>query len=785
MQQYFKNILRTIIQNKFSYIGAILIIAMGSLINVALSEFLINLDTEAKLYFEECHFADMFATVSGMPAEELSRLENIEGIDSVFGRLEGDVRLLPDDDQVKIITLHILAYSPDDSMNQITLSPVPSEIRDDEIFLSPKIAEIYGIEKGDKLQVIAGGKKYTLLCSGYSYSPEYMYFGADESMMTADNSVYDIASMSVSGLEKLLGHSNTVTSVGFRISQGYSYSDVYHNVEQVLEPYGLEDICQRKDQTAWNVIDEEVESFEQIINIIPTIFMAITIFMLYIIIKKIIEKDRILIGTMKAFGASDSEMLKVYLVQAVFIGLAGGLLFMIPAEFMGKYLFEDDMFFYNIPGRIFKVHPGVWLRVIGIDMVTAVFAVFLGVMDVIRINPAESMRSQAPAGGDVHLPAFGDKLLNSRKKMGLMYVVRNRLRSFVIAVAIASSFALICVLPTYGIVTEKSIDDQFNKIEGYDLKVKLNDYIPYEEAENLVRNIEGVSEGEVIASYSVKLTGTNKYEYAPLMILNPNSELYRIMSYYEKYYEPREDGLIISHHLANKLHVQIGDIVELEGTGLTCLGQPVKMMIVDIVPDTFGVNCYLSGEGIERYFSMNRQGNILLLNIEKGRMDDVMSQIYKLKNISYVIDSNKSASDYLDMMAITILMLNFIAGFAIIAGVLIIYNVMGISIRERINEFGTMMVLGMNISEISEIVFFEQVINFIWGILLGLPMAEIFRQVMIYSTSTDEETLLLRITPNLYLFSFAICAGSLIISVVMNLRHLNKIQLTDVLKVRE
>ena len=96
-----------------------------------------------------------------------------------------------------------------------------------------------------------------------------------------------------------------------------------------------------------------------------------------------------------------------------------------------------------------------------------------------------------------------------------------------------------------------------------------------------------------------------------------------------------------------------------------------------------------------------------------------------------------------------------------------------------------MMVLGMNVSEISEIVFFEQFINFFFGILFGFPIAELFRRLIIYASASDTETVMLTITPDLYLFSFVLCALAAIVSVILVLRELFEIQLTDVLKVRE
>ena len=43
-------------------------------------------------------------------------------------------------------------------------------------------------------------------------------------------------------------------------------------------------------------------------TVIPVIFMAMSVFMLYIVLKKNIDNDRVLIGTMKAMGMKNIEL---------------------------------------------------------------------------------------------------------------------------------------------------------------------------------------------------------------------------------------------------------------------------------------------------------------------------------------------------------------------------------------------------------------------------------------------------------------------------------------------
>ncbi|MBR1736564.1 MAG: ABC transporter permease, partial [Firmicutes bacterium] len=370
----------------------------------------------------------------------------------------------------------------------------------------------------------------------------------------------------------------------------------------MLKPYSVISINKKADQESYNTIVEEIDVYKLIIAVIPPLFMTVTIFMLYIVLKKMIDKDRILIGTMKAFGASNIEILSQYMKQAVFIGIAGGVLFLVPSAMLGEFLYVDDAIYFNLPDLTYKFHVLTGLKSVFISLVTAVISVYLGVSDVLKINPAESMRAAAPKGGNAKIPAFVGKFLNTRQKIGLTSMLRNKGRSVIIAVAIAFPFSCIAAFGSFNILSDQKTENQFGKIENYDIKVKLTELIDRTDAETILRNMKNVQSSEAAASYSVLITAANHYEYAPLVVLNNNSDIQRIMDRYDNYYEPRDDGLIMSHHLAKKLNAKKGDIIKLECSDLTYNDSPVEIPIVEIIEDATGMNCYINNEGIERYF---------------------------------------------------------------------------------------------------------------------------------------------------------------------------------------
>jgi putative ABC transport system permease protein len=293
-----------------------------------------------------------------------------------------------------------------------------------------------------------------------------------------------------------------------------------------------------------------------------------------------------------------------------------------------------------------------------------------------------------------------------------------------------------------------------------------------------------VKEYESISSYTVQLKCENRAEYTGLTILNPGSNMFRIIDIYNEYFEPRSDGLLISEGLAHKMNIKAGDVIEISASELTEPDETVLIPVIRLVKSGFGSGCYLSAEGVQRYFRTTFHPNMVLLNIEDGKKDVVLSQIQNLGDITYSIESGGMLEKSEDMMSTTILMLDFLSIFSLIVGGIIIYSIISISMRERTNEFGTMIILGMDSMEVSEIIVFEQTFNFVIGILLGFPLSGLMCKIVEYAVSTDTLSVEMHISKEMYLGVFLICLTETAFSIFIIVRGILSMQLTDVLKNR-
>lgn len=92
MRRYSINLLRNTIKNKGSYLGAVMVIAMGLLVFVAMTDVLSQFTLYPAGLLRCLRFCRCFCRGGRDPEGKLEELERIEGIDVAFGRLGKDVR---------------------------------------------------------------------------------------------------------------------------------------------------------------------------------------------------------------------------------------------------------------------------------------------------------------------------------------------------------------------------------------------------------------------------------------------------------------------------------------------------------------------------------------------------------------------------------------------------------------------------------------------------------------------------------------------------------------------
>lgn len=781
MGHFRKNIFRAAFKNKGTYIGAVLIIALGIFVYVSMVDTLKNLQSQVEEYYEKNRMADVFAELMYMPSSELEELEEIPGIKKAAGLLSADVRILTED-MDSIISLHLLGYESDMELNQIRIdSPMPPQ--KDQIFIGEKMMAARGWKAGQEISIIIEGESHRFTIGGNAYAPNYIYTIPPSGAFLSDGSEYDMAVIDAQRLNDIMGRSRSVNEIGFLLDEGYRYEDMKLILSEKLRQYGLRNIQERKNQTSYNMVEGELEELMAIGLSLPLIFMGMSVFMLYVVLKKIIDQDRRLIGTMKAMGFKNHELILPYLAQAILIGLTGSFLGGAFGGYFGRYMFRLYQDFFVLPGSDYKDFLSTRAFGMVIALFSSIFAVFFGVRGITKIQPAEAMRAASPKILR-QFAGFDDALhkLHTMEKMGIRSIFRSFPRTALIALAIAFPFGMSSVLLSFDTILDNLFFVQFERVQVYDLKVSLEKFTTPSRAKDALSGIEGVSETESYCEIPVILRFQNHSDYAILSGLSRGSLMHRIYAMDKRYYEPSGEGLIINERIAKKLGAKEGDRIEISSGYLP--EKSSKIMIKKIIGETFGRGCFIDLNAVEEYLYIEKPVNTILINAERGRLKEVKEALIKSSGIFSIADTENMLRTYRERLGSMRFMMDTFIFMTIAAGVILIYNISMISIRERKTEFATLMIMGIKKGEIRRMIFIEQLVYMVLGLIMGFPVAYLCRKFFEAMMVSETYIIEFNIPPFSYVKSFFLCAVILALSTHSILRAIQKIKAVDSLKER-
>ena len=826
MKQFSKNILRLALKSRASFIGAVLIIGIGIFCYVGVSDTMKNLETQVDTYYDDYGLADIFATVEAIPASDLARLCEIPGIEAVSGKLSADLRMLGPD-QEELVTVHLMSYDPDDTLNRLRIqalrpttaaestgekrtkrnetedrvdvtvasssgtdigSSALSQAGTDALYLGSRMAEVYDYPEGTELRIVYDGKVKRLSYAGRCSAPDYIYSIPPGGAMIPDGEVYDIACIDLRDMKDLMGMGDVRNELGFRLKPGYRYEDVRYALRAELERYGLQSLTKRTDQTSYDMVDGELHELMSMCVLLPLIFMSISVFMLYVVLRKMIDQSRPLIGTLKAMGMTDRELMQAYLAEGAIAGFIGALLGDLTAGAFGRFMFEMYVDFFNLPDPLY--HDYISTRLTGglIAVLTGIAAVYVGVRAILKIDPAQAMRSAAPAHTSGRLGRrvadfTARQPMSALRRLGLRAVFRNPMRGFLIILSIAFPFSMSTVLLSFDTVADSMYTDQFEKIKLYDLEISLDHYTDPHQAAEAAEAIDDITYAEPLSILTAALRADNRTEYTLLYGIEKDSRLWHISDMYGQRYAPPTGGLILNWRTADKLKVRTGDTIELSCPALS--EEYIRVPVTQVIYENVGGAAYTDIESIQRMLSSVTPVNTIIASIRPGSMQSVKDALSEAAHVTWVADAQKTLQAYLDMMKSMKAMIYMFALMSIVTGGILIYNISMINLRERLTELGTLQVLGAGDAEIRDMLRCEMTIYFLAGLLLGLPGSRGIKYLLEHVLVSDSYKIDMHVTVPAYLITLLICLLMAMLTVCMEMRAVRRISLTEVLKERE
>lgn len=547
-------------------------------------------------------------------------------------------------------------------------------------------------------------------------------------------------------------------------------------------------IQDRLDNSGYNNIFDAIKTMSNIARLFPAIFYLVAVLISLTSMTRMIEEERIEIGTLKALGYTNMQIISKYIIYSLLACIIGGVLGMT----VGLYLLPTIVWslysmIYNMPHFYCTYRFGIGLIGIILAFICIGGATLLVARKELKQMPSVLMRPKPPKNGKKILLekiSFIWKRFNFSHKVTARNIFRYKKRAIMTVVGIAGCTGL--MLTGFGI--RDSVDDipsaQFNGIFKYDTSITLSNTNGLSDIEEYLKNNESIENFvEVCATtgeLSKESTSCNVTVFVPDSLDNYNS-VYNLIDYQtEEAISISNEGIIITDKAAKILGVTVGDeITFIDGDDVQ-----YQFKIENIARNHVGHYVYMSKEIYENNFKPYKTDIVYLntKNISDEAQNEILKNILNMDGVASVSSINalmQSVSDMLNTMNYVVIVL--IVASAMLDFV-VLYNLANINIAERQREIATLKVLGFHDNEVDNYINKENIIFTILGIALGLILGTFLTSAIIGSIEIDVLKFIRNIKPISYVYSAII---TLLFSFIVNfIIHfvLKKIDMIESLK---
>jgi putative ABC transport system permease protein len=739
-----KKTLREIKENKGVYIACIVVIIIGLLAYTAMSIVMENLERAQGNFYQETHFADGFIKLTGYPENKVEALANLPGIDAVEGRIVKDVRLFEEQsDANRSLRMVSINRSNPPDLNQIQLfSGRLPEDHKPELLVDPKFFAANKLKLGDSLTLILEGRRATFTVVGTAQSPEFIYAMRTAQDLYPDPATFGISYVPLSSLKTLVKESGQVNDIVFSLEPGASFDSVKDQLQTELKPFGLQSIIPRKDQTSHAILMGELTSLKGTTKALPTVFLGVATIILYTMLRRLIEQQRVLIGTMKAFGLTNREIILHYLSYPLFIGTLGGLLgglSGIALSFPLTAVYEE---YFALPGLKSTFSIKYLLFGMALSLSFSLISGIKGSLDILRLDPAEAMRPAAPGSAHktrIEQITFLWNKFSSQAQMGMRNVFRSPARSLFTVIGMAVVFSLMTVSWSMKNMTDLLTTFQFEQVQTYDVKIALSHPASSRTIENTLAHEPGISKIEPLLEIPASLKNQWLKKEVVIMGLPQDATLYNVLDQGGKKVPVPKNGILLSERLANLLQVKTGDSILIESPlARESISKEDQFLTVEgVIPQYVGLNAFMDIESLQKFLKQGEISTSVLLEMNQQEVSPLKSKYRDASEVASIESMQESTAKIREMIESSSFTIYFLAVLAGIAGFALIYNSSIISLSERQRELASLRVLGMTPREVLHVITSEQWTLCLLGVLLGIPLSFGLLKVMAQSMSSD------------------------------------------------
>ena len=777
-----RKMIRDIKQNLSQFITILLMVFIGIMAYSGIESYMEGMKETANNFYGDYNLQDL--NVMGELSEEnIDTIKEISNVKNAEGKLNVNGVLENDDD-----TTISMNFIEENEISKFYIVDGESFNKDTKgIWLDNFFAEENNLKIGDTLKVKYDGYVFKEKIVGLINVPDHVYDVKDESQLYPDHKTFGFAYASSNELEgfiknQVMKEANlTDESIFNQVFSDFNYKDyikynyimvdidnkdkfneVKNSIEEKIENVAVINI---EDTASYEQYQGEIEEGETYIGVFSGLFLFIALLSVVTTMNRVVKKQRLQIGTLKALGFKQRKIVLHYISYSFWISIVAALLGLVAGRyFIGSVFIGLEMSFFEIPNGMPIIKNDSYV-VAALVVLCVSFVTYLSTRKILKEKTADTLRNEIPSvkSKSLNITTTGIfKKMSFNTKWNIRDMFRNKARTITGIVGItACAMLIVCSL---GMLDSMNyfIDLQFNRIFNFEYKLSLKSDIS---KENLKELTDKYGDNTSQSIYIEVKDNDGNIESNNIFVTD-SKDYVRFVDNKDQFINvDNDDGVYITYKLAKTKGYSIGDEISWHVSGNN---KYYTSKIVGFNKDPQNQNVTMTRKYLES-LDIEYKPDSLYTNVDLSENKDIAG-VTVISNIDKLKEGMDGMLETMKTMLVLIIVI------AIILGSVIIYNLGILSYTEKQYQFATLKVLGFKDKQIQKIFIRQNNIVSIISIILGLP-AGFYLTDWLFKTAIEEHY---DFGAHINLISYVLAAiGTFVISYVVSKILAKKIRKID------
>lgn len=604
--------------------------------------------------------------------------------------------------------------------------------------------------------------------------------------------------------EGLASYTDSKAEVDKRFSKAWQeIQDAQRSIDEIALPdvYTLD----RSQSESAATYQADTKRMDNIANVFPLMFFLVAALVALTTMTRMVDDERVQIGTYKALGYGKARIAGRYLLYAlVAAGVGATLGVIVLSQLLPYIIMSAYSIIYAVPplDLPLPVDWGVALSAAGLGVGVTLLTTWVTVYSSLREPPATLMLPRAPKAGRrillEHVTPIWRRLSFSWKVTARnLFRYKRRLLMTVIGISGCASLLLV----GFGLHDSiwDIIDLQYGPIIHYDTTVGLSDAsteLDVSAVTDYLGSAGGASDIVRVQRESMQATGTGPSTSATskthVTVIVPQDSLQaqEAVTFRDRMTGAAvafdDDAVLVTEKLASLYGIRAGDQLMLfdQDDAGNAIGTGHALTVTGVT-ENYVANLVYVGRGAWRSVSpVTPVFSTIFCNVpDAGDVRATVSaRLHDMTGVSTVTFSDEVINQYRHVLSVVDMVVVVLIVSAAALAFIVLYNLTNINVEERLREIAALKVLGFTKREVYAYIFREIILLALMGDVAGMLLGIWLERFVITTAEVDYVMFGRSIHALSFVYAFALTlVFSALVMLVMR-RKLDRVDMVESLK---